>query len=275
MPAAVAVAARFLPAGSHTDEPSAQPTLRRNRSAAARQRQPRRHQSLPGARLEVRDPCRAVRHRQGRHSRPRVRAAGVRLPAVRARLRRRGHPRACVLGVCRVQGREGGGHRRGRHARPRSARAGRVGRGLGACWSGSPGTSRWQHRRRRGTPAGGLSAGGLELTGAPLDRRRPSRRASSFSTGETFSACSRERRTASAAGRRARRSHDLHRGAWRRQLGHDAGQSAGASRERRCGSGPTSPRWWRRSIERTRIRCSCPACPWRRGCAHSPTRERR
>ena len=107
----------------------------RHRPAGARQRESRRHQPLPGAGVAVRDSGRPVRHRQGGGAGAGLRAAGLRArsssrwPAGVAAIV---GPR--VLGVRRLQGREGCGDRGGRDAGAHAAGARRRG-----CWSGRAG----------------------------------------------------------------------------------------------------------------------------------------
>ena len=122
-----------------------------------------------------------------------------------------------------------------------------------------------EHRGGRVVPARRVSAGAARPAGDPLARRRWSPRAIIWLHRPTSGGCSTAPRTASAAGPCRRRTRDAHRRARRGQLGHDPGQSARAARATRCASGPTKPRWWRRSTASMRTRCSCPACRSRRG----------
>ena len=132
-----------------------------------------------------------------------------RLAAVRARLRGRRGPRPRLLGVRRLQGREGRRDRGGRDARAHAAGARRRGSWSGRCWC---------------TLTGYVSLGSIAAAavlplavyllerpgpaGDALARRRASPRRSSGSIAPTSGGCSTAPRTASAAARRRRRVRD-------------------------------------------------------------------
>ena len=110
----------------------------------------RRHQPLSGAGLAVRRPGRAASTcGEGLGPRAGVRAAGHHVRTVRARLRADGGGRARLLGICRVQGRQGRRHRGRGHARPGAGGARRRGGGVGGPGGPHGLRLRRQHRRSR------------------------------------------------------------------------------------------------------------------------------
>ena len=151
-----------------------------------------------------------------------VRAAGLRLRAVRAGLRRWRRSLGHVFSVfVRLQGREGRGDRGGRHARRSRPLALGVAALVwvvaGLC---SPATS-----RSAASPPPPCSRWRCTCSSRPtqpehaLARRRWSRRRSSGSTARISSGCSRAPRTGSAAGRRSARVHDRRSRSWARAAG--------------------------------------------------------
>ncbi len=212
-----------------------------------------------------RDPGAAVRARGSRPS-PVVGAA-VGIAAIV------GHVFSVFVGLQGRQGRRHGGRRDAR------AHAGGAGRGRGWSWvlivwlTGY--VSLGSIVARGGTPVAVYFVIEPATPGDGLDRCAGGARRSSGSTARTFERLlERHREPLRPSRRDASRLMRIAR-AGRGKLGHDAGQPAGAEGRGRSASGPTRPRWWRRSTGAREPAVPAGRAARARRCARRAMRRRR